>query len=259
MKVPNRILREGLLDSGPFNEIGELAQMLFVRLLLVADDFGKFDGRLSVICRRCWPVTGPDEDDVSIRLATLEKAGLIKMYAVDGKAYLVILEFRQRTRARVSKYPSPDECQSNDGQMTVVGQSYAHGDGDGDGDVVPTTDVVGVPDGTQSTPNCPHEQIIAAYHEMLPTNPKVLIWDDRRRGYLKARWREMGKEGLPSGGYTTVEEGLKWWRNFFDYVAGSKFLTGRTESKDRKPFLATLEWLVRSTNFAKVIEGNYHR
>ncbi|ALN84931.1 hypothetical protein LC55x_1641 [Lysobacter capsici] len=28
-------------------------------------------------------------------------------------------------------------------------------------------------------------------------------------------------------------------------------------SPDREPFLATLEWLVRPKNFAKVIEGNY--
>jgi hypothetical protein len=41
---------------------------------------------------------------------------------------------------------------------------------------------------------------------------------------------------------------------------GSRFLTGKAEpGPGRKPFVATLEWLLRPKNFAKVVEGTYHQ
>jgi hypothetical protein len=47
---------------------------------------------------------------------------------------------------------------------------------------------------------------------------------------------------------------------FFDHVSGSRFLTGRADSKPGvPPFCADLEWLMRPTNWAKVVEGKYHR
>lgn len=98
-------------------------------------------------------------------------------------------------------------------------------------------------------PDCPHEQIVALYHELLPTNPRVRFWTGPRRGYLRARWLEDPKR-----------QRLEWWRSFFEYVGRSRFLTGRTNgTKDRAPFAADLEWLVRPTNFVHVIEGKYEK
>jgi len=114
--------------------------------------------------------------------------------------------------------------------------------------------------GAASLPDCPHEQIVALYHELLPQCPKVAEWNDARRGYLRSRWREKAKPNGSTQGYTSVESGIEYWRRFFDYVGKSRFLTGGAEgSNGRPPFVATLEWLVRPTNFAKVIEGNFHR
>lgn len=118
----------------------------------------------------------------------------------------------------------------------------------------------GVPDGTPAVaiPDCPHQRIIELYHELMPLNPRVLEWTDTRKGHLRARWRE---KALPNGrtqGYTSVDAGIAFWRRFFAYCAESKFLTGRAESKPGKPpFCPNLDWLLKSENFAKVIEGNY--
>lgn len=90
-------------------------------------------------------------------------------------------------------------------------------------------------------PACPHEQIIALYHELLPTLPAVKVWNDKRKQALKSRWLEDEKR-----------QTLDFWRKYFNYVATSDFLTGRSGT-----FQATLEWLVNSSNFVKVIEGNY--
>jgi hypothetical protein len=89
--------------------------------------------------------------------------------------------------------------------------------------------------------NCPHEQIIALYHEHLPMLPTVKVWNAKRRELLRARWREDGKR-----------QTLEFWTKYFRYVAASDFLTGRSGK-----FTANLEWLVNASNFVKVIEGNY--
>jgi hypothetical protein len=106
-------------------------------------------------------------------------------------------------------------------------------------------------------PDCPHEKLIALYHEVLPTCTQVVEWNDQRKAIARARWRE---KAAAKPGYRTVEDGLAYWRRFFEYVASSRFLTGKADpGPSRKPFVATLEWLLRPKNFAKVVEGTYHQ
>jgi hypothetical protein len=108
-------------------------------------------------------------------------------------------------------------------------------------------------------PDCPHEQLIALYHELLPTCPRVREWTDQRKALLRSRWREKAKPNGSTQGYATVEAGLQWWGRYFTWVGESRFLTGRANGRgDKPPFVADLEWLVRPTNFARVIEGRYH-
>ncbi len=49
------------------------------------------------------------------------------------------------------------------------------------------------------------------------------------------------------------------WRAFCWRVAESKFLTGKAPaSGDRKkPFRASIDWIVKPANLAKIINGNY--
>jgi hypothetical protein len=103
-------------------------------------------------------------------------------------------------------------------------------------------------------PPCPHSAIINIYHEVLPELPRVVSWNKTREGYLKQRWRQMFIEFECKD----TEDGLDWFRNdFFVFVKGSKFLTGKVVNKDRKPFLADLEWMIKPTNFTKIIERKY--
>lgn len=103
--------------------------------------------------------------------------------------------------------------------------------------------------------NCPAQRIVDLYHERLPTAPRCLVLTQARRGYLRARWREYAV----AEGWQTVDEGLAFFAAYFDHVATSKFLTGRSNGRDgRAPFVADIEWLFRPGNFAKVSEGKYH-
>lgn len=102
---------------------------------------------------------------------------------------------------------------------------------------------------------CPHQKIVALYHELFPAGPTVSKWDDRRQSYSRARWREEAEANK----WQDEKAGLQWFAKFFRYAARSAFLTGRVDprNKDGKPFLASLEWLLRPTNFRNVVEGKY--
>ena len=118
-------------------------------------------------------------------------------------------------------------------------------DTDTDTTTTPLTPLQG--DGAVEEPqktSCPHQQIIAAYHEELSSCPKVKVWSKANEKNLARRWRE-----------DLTRQDLQWWRNLFKAVAESDFLMGRT-SRDG-PFVFSLGWCVKAENFAKVVNGNY--
>ena len=99
----------------------------------------------------------------------------------------------------------------------------------------------------KSADPCPHADIIAAYHDALPQLSRVRDWTPARQQALRSRWREKPDR-----------QTLGWWKEFFAYVAQSDFLTGRSASRPgQAPFECDLEWLVKSANMVKVLEGKY--
>ena len=94
------------------------------------------------------------------------------------------------------------------------------------------------------TKSCPHQEIIFIYHDTLPELNQIKVWDDTAKGYLRARWREDPERQM-----------LCWWKAFFIFVKGCPFLMGHND----RGWQADLRWLVKPTNFAKVMNGNYNR
>ena len=92
--------------------------------------------------------------------------------------------------------------------------------------------------------SCPHQKIIEAYHEILPECPRIRVWPKTSERQMAARWRE-SKE----------RQSLEWWRHVFSDVSQSDFLMGRIASDG--PFVFSLGWFVKPTNFAKVMNGQY--
>ena len=111
------------------------------------------------------------------------------------------------------------------------------------------------PDG--GLPSCDHEKVIELYHTHLPTLRRVEVWNDTRKGYLRQRWREVAEE-LSKEKQVLSDDVLGWFADFFQHVGTSKFLTGKINSRDGRAFLADLEWILKPSNFAKIIEGKYH-
>jgi hypothetical protein len=95
-------------------------------------------------------------------------------------------------------------------------------------------------------PDCPHQQIIALYHNILPMCPSVRDWTPARAQQLRARWNE-----------DKSRQNLDYWRRYFEYVKTCGFLVGIQPDQKRRPFFADLEWLTKAGNFAKVRERKY--
>ena len=106
-------------------------------------------------------------------------------------------------------------------------------------------------------PGCDHKSVVELYHQLLPTMRRVEVWNDTRAGYLRQRWREVAVE-LSETKEINHADVLTWWEEFFKHVSKSKFLTGKINDKSGRTFVADLEWIIKPSNFAKIVEGKYH-
>jgi hypothetical protein len=101
---------------------------------------------------------------------------------------------------------------------------------------------------------CPHEQIRSLYAEVLSDLPFPRVWNAKRQTSLRARWSEMAKDK----GWGNAEQGLAWFRKFFETVAASDFLMGRTERKaGYEGWRCDFDKLMEPAKFVGVIEGKY--
>jgi hypothetical protein len=90
----------------------------------------------------------------------------------------------------------------------------------------------------------PYKQIVELYHRICKSLPRVKVLNETRKRLIRARWKE--------------HPDMSFWEEYFKRVEASDFLCGRSEpSGGRPPFMADFEWLIRPSNFVKVIEGRY--
>lgn len=140
--MPNRILRDWT-DSEAVNLLDWQAEVLFIRLVMKADDHGRFSANPKLLRSLCFPLRdGIRETDIARCLDDIQKAGLIRLYTAADKPLLQIEKFGQRVRSE-SKYDGP--LPSNDGQMPAVvrlgggggGGVFEGGGGGGNGAAAP--------------------------------------------------------------------------------------------------------------------------
>ena len=112
-------------------------------------------------------------------------------------------------------------------------------------------------------PPCPFDSLIDSYEAALPVLPTVrrsLFAKGANGKALRARWRWVmtakHERGERKGERlaTTAEDGRAWFSRYFEYVADSDFLSGRSGKFQS----CDLGWLVTAANFEKVLSGKYH-
>jgi hypothetical protein len=128
--MPNRILHERICTSETLAGLEPAEEVFFYRLLVQCDDYGRFDGRPMVIRARCYALQldRVTDADVAGWLDAIERAGLIRRYAVDGRVYLCVQTWEryQQTRAKHSKYPPPPASDSNGNHLLADASNGAH-------------------------------------------------------------------------------------------------------------------------------------
>lgn len=118
-RVPNRWVKADLLSSDRFNSASFEGQSVFVRLLLVADDHGRYDGRVAAILSACDPLQtfarkcermngGGTLKWFEGVLAELESVDLARFWVGKKGVFLLIPRFYERPRSK-SKFEDPPE------------------------------------------------------------------------------------------------------------------------------------------------------
>ena len=108
--MPNRIIKESICTSEEIDLLTPEQEVFFYRLMVVVDDFGLMDARLSILKAKCYPLKSIEINSIQLNLARLQEVGLVKLYQVGGKPYLSITNWakHQQIRAKRAKYPTPD-------------------------------------------------------------------------------------------------------------------------------------------------------
>ena len=109
--MPNRIIKESVCTSDTLDELSWFEEVVFYRLLVNCDDYGRMDGRAAIVKSRLFPLkSNVTERSITEALNKLSIVGLVTMYEYDGRPYLQLVtwERHQSIRAKKSKYPSPE-------------------------------------------------------------------------------------------------------------------------------------------------------
>ena len=111
--MPTRFIRESCRTSPTLAQISPEAERLFWRLLTVADDHGRFEADPMIVVAQCFSamLDRIPLADADTWLQMLASVNLVTLYVVAGKPYGEFVTWRkhQRSRAKHSKYPGPEQ------------------------------------------------------------------------------------------------------------------------------------------------------
>ncbi len=275
--MAQRLIRDDMLDSERVQTLPVDARWLYVSLLLTADDLGLLEVANFKLARRA----GIDQKSIPVLTQLLADADLVRLYQADGKTYGFLPRFRQRLQIKRLRHPMPPLALLADDEdaLKKINDLTANPRLESSGQ--PESTVIQPPEpelelepeeekpiepsvlsgnfvpgprsaGGYRVPECPYGEIVDLYHELLPAAPRVVVRSKGREALIRARWAQVcGEERWGKA------EGLEFFADFFTGVASSKFLTGRVSTRDRTPFVADLEWLMKPSNFTKTLEGRY--
>lgn len=129
--MPTRYLKPGVRDSEAIEALSPNAEILYYRLIVTVDDFGRYDARPAMVKAACFPIReSMTASKLEALLKELSEHGLIVVYQAEGKPYIQLCKWDNVPRAKESKYPAleseciqmyADVCNTNtDAPLTVT-------------------------------------------------------------------------------------------------------------------------------------------
>lgn len=110
--MPQRLLRPGIRQSKRWNRVGYFEQTLYVRLMTLVDDYGRYEADPELIRSETFPFGDPDGNTIPIPtidsgLLTLASKEMLFLYENGDKRYLQLTRWKERARSE-SKWPTPE-------------------------------------------------------------------------------------------------------------------------------------------------------
>lgn len=98
--------------------------------------------------------------------------------------------------------------------------------------------------------DCPYQKIIADYNEILgPYLGMCQKLTPTRQKTVQARWRDCMKDG----DFKTQDEGIAYFKRYFEYIKTCDFLMGN----NGRDWRADFDWIFKQQNYTKICEGKY--
>lgn len=108
--MPNRIIKESICYSSDIDQLSPFEETVFYRLIVNCDDYGRFDARPEFVRSKLFVTKrGITDKNVQDAVSKLASIGLVRLYEVDGKSYLLFPKWEKHQRIRNSKekWPAP--------------------------------------------------------------------------------------------------------------------------------------------------------
>lgn len=264
-----RTIKPEFFTSEDIVALSPHARLLYIALWCEADKEGRMTWKPNTFKLRYLP---GDAVDIQVLATELVQSGLVVLY---GDGYAVIPKFRLHQhinpRESDSQLPEPDASASGLTQTGTRAARVVHasarvddaqggreGNGkEGDiGAIAPVADKAATPT-AGGLPKAPIDQVLSAYHEILPDLPQARIMDDRRRKAIASFWRwvltSKKTDGTPRA--ASADEAVEWTRAYFARASENDFLMGRgTRSAGHENWRCDLEFLLSEKGRRHVIE-----
>jgi hypothetical protein len=290
--MPTRTIRDALLDSERYHACPIESRLLFLELLLCADDYGLVPIGDVYLRRHTTVCEGKTVGQIAGFLAPMVENDLLRCYTSDrGGRFAFIPRFDNRAQAQKPKWPPPPDGLDQGYVVRMMEMAKRNKfKGLRENDQIPTgsptreteteTETVFKTPTTSSPsqpkiapapaavavlelehpkpksgpPPCPYQRIADLWNECAPNCKRSPPDSDLMTDSEKNNMRARWEWIEPHD----TADGLDWLRHFFEKANRSKFMTGQVTPRDgQKPFRASLHWLMTAKAFMKHHRNEY--
>ena len=98
--------------------------------------------------------------------------------------------------------------------------------------------------------DCPYQKIVSDYNDILgPYLGMCQKLTPTRQKAVQARWRDCMKDG----DFKTQEDGIAYFKRYFEYIKTCDFLMGN----NGRDWRADFDWIFKQQNYKNICEGKY--
>lgn len=237
--MPNRIIKESICTSETIENLSWFEEVLFYRLIVNCDDYGRYDARPAILKGRLFPLKNVTISQIEDGLNKLSTVGIAKLYEVDGRPYLQLTTWgnHQQIRSKKSKFPSPED---NGYHMISDDIKCPRNPIQSESNSIRNPESETRVSAEEPEPT-PLQEIYDLYNsicgEKLRKVTNAMNYQRERR--VMVLWREY--------------HDLSVFRKAFESAVGSAFLT----SGGKSGWKADFDWIVMQDHFVNIIEGKY--